>query len=155
MLRINKLIDYGTLVLSMMATRPGHYFSAADLADSLNLGRPTVSKILKQLTQDGLVKSMRGAKGGYCLTRQPEDITLIDIIDALDDQPFGLTECSATPGVCAHEPACHIRINWQRISGIVRATLNDVSVADLIPKSRVPPKPNSPASAAVKFEPTA
>src|SRR5690554_5865580 len=104
MLRISKIIDYGTLALTLMATRPGHYFSAADLAENLNLGHATVSKVLKQLSHAGLVRSMRGAHGGYTLTRDSADISLADIIDALDDQPFGLTECTATPGVCSHEP---------------------------------------------------
>lgn len=151
MLRINKLIDYGTLVLSLMATRPGHYFSATDLANSLGLGRPTVSKILKQLTRDGVVKSLRGAHGGYTLTRQPQDITLVDIIDALDDQPFGLTECSANPGACAHEPGCHIRINWQRINAMVRKTLEGVSVADLLPATPAP-LPSGQRTITVKLE---
>ena len=132
MLRISKLIDYGTLVLTHMAGEPARVYSAADLAATLGLGQPTVSKILKMLGQHELVKSSRGARGGYTLGRSAESISIAHIIDALDDQPFGLTECTALPGACTVESGCHIRSNWQRINAIVRRTLENVSVADMV-----------------------
>lgn len=132
MLRISKLMDYGTLVLTYMAGTPDKVISAADLASSLGLGPATVSKLLKTLGQHGLVISTRGARGGYALGRPASEISVAQIIDALDDQPFGLTECTATPGVCSVEADCHIRTNWERINGIVRRTLEEVSVADML-----------------------
>ncbi len=132
MLRISKIIDYGTLVLTHMAGFPDRVFSAADLAATLGLGQPTVSKVLKLLGQRELVKSSRGARGGYMLGRPANDISIAQIIDALEDQPFGLTECASTPGACSVEAGCHIRNNWQRINSIIRHTLEDVSVADML-----------------------
>jgi FeS assembly SUF system regulator len=137
-LRISKIIDYGTLVLTHMAGTPERVFSAADLAAALGLGQPTVSKILKLLVQRELVKSSRGARGGYALGRSAEFISVADIIDALEEQPFGLTECTSVPGACSVEPGCHIRTNWQRINAAVRRTLEDVSVADMIRPSETP-----------------
>ncbi len=132
MLRVSKIIDYGTLVLTHMASDPGKVFSAADLAATLGLGQPVVSKVLKSLAQREIVKSTRGARGGYALGRPAQEISIADIIDALDDQPFGLTECTATPGACSVEAACNIRSNWHRINAIVRKTLERVSVADMV-----------------------
>lgn len=132
MLRVSKIIDYGTLVLTYMASYPERLFSAADLAATLGLGQPVVSKVLKALGHHDLVKSSRGAKGGYALGRPPEKISIAQIIDALEEQPFGLTECSATPGACYFEAGCHIRPNWQRINAIVRRTLEDTSLADMM-----------------------
>lgn len=132
MLRISKLMDYGTLVLTDMASRPDQVISAADLAATLGLGPATVSKILKTLGQHGLVISTRGARGGYSLARPAHDISIAQVLDALHDQPFGLTECTSTPGVCSVEADCHIRTNWERINGIVRRTLEEVSVADML-----------------------
>ncbi len=132
MLRISKIMDYGTLVLTHMAGAPARVFSAADLAATLGLGQPTVSKILKLLGQQGLVRSSRGARGGYTLSRPAEDISVADVVDALEEQPFGLTECTALPGACSVEAGCHIRSNWQRINAIVRRTLEDVSIADMV-----------------------
>jgi len=132
MLRVSKIIDYGTLLLTHLASDPSRVFSAADLAATLGLGQPVVSKVLKSLAQHGIVKSTRGARGGYTLGRGAEDISIADIIDALDDQPFGLTECTATPGACSVEAACNIRSNWQRINAIVRKTLERISIADMV-----------------------
>lgn len=132
MLRISKIMDYGTLVLTHMAGAPDRLFSASGLATALGLGPATVSKILKMLGQHGLVISTRGSRGGYSLARPADQISIAQIIDALDDQPFGLTECTATPGVCNVEADCHIRTNWERINNIVRRTLEEVSVADMV-----------------------
>ncbi|MFV0284465.1 MAG: SUF system Fe-S cluster assembly regulator [Castellaniella sp.] len=132
MLRISKIVDYGILVLTHMASRPTHVCSAAELAGDLGLGQPVVSKVLKLLAQHGLVASTRGAHGGYRLEREANQINIAEIIDALEEQPFGLTECTALPGACNVEGACHIRSHWQRINRIVRRTLESVTVADML-----------------------
>ncbi len=132
-LRVSKIVDYGTLVLTHMASYPGQLFSASDLASTLGLGQPVVSKVLKTLGHHDLVKSSRGVKGGYALSRAPERISIAEIIDALEEQPFGLTECSAVPGACYFEAGCQIRPNWQRINAIVRRTLEDTTLADMMP----------------------
>ena len=147
MLRVSKIIDYGTLVLTHMAGDSARVFSANDLASSLGLGQPVVSKVLKSLTQSEILKSTRGARGGYSLARAPKEISIADIIDALDEQPFGLTECTATPGACSVEAACTIRSNWQRINDIVRKTLEQVSIADMVtPASPIQFIPGRPAA---------
>lgn len=132
MLRISKIVDYGMLVLTHMAVHPTLVCSASELAGALGLGQPIVSKVLKLLAQHGLVTSTRGARGGYRLDLPADQISVAQIIDALEDQPFGLTECTAVPGVCNVEEACHIRPHWQRINLIVRRTLEAVSVADMV-----------------------
>jgi len=132
MLRISKIMDYGTLVLTHMASCPERVFSAADLAAALGLGQPTVSKILKALGRHDLVKSSRGARGGYALSRSAQDINIAQVVDALEEQPFGLTECSSAPGACSFEADCRMRSNWQRINAVVRRTFEDISVADMV-----------------------
>ena len=64
MLRISKIIDYGTLVLTHMVNEPDRVFSASELAAVLGLGQPTVSKVLKLPWQGERVVSTRGARGG-------------------------------------------------------------------------------------------
>lgn len=132
MLRISKITDYGTLIMTHMAGQPEHLYSAAELADKLGLALPTVSKVLKALGRHQLVTSLRGAHGGYNLARAARAITVADIIDALEEQPFGLTECSASSGVCGLESGCRIRVNWMHINTVVRRALEDVSLADMV-----------------------
>ena len=132
MLRISKLADYGTVVTAYMARKPEQLYSAGEIAQALGLGQPTVSKILKMLGHGMLVVSVRGAAGGYTLARSPELITVAEIIDAMEEQHFGLTECSASEGCCAQEESCAIRGNWQRINTAVRRALEEVSLGDMI-----------------------
>ena len=138
MLRVSRLTDYGTLVMSQMAGDPGQVFSASDLAGRLGLGAATVSKILKSLARHELVVSVRGQRGGYSLSRSPQRITLADIVDALEEQPFGLTECSAHAGLCGIEGGCRVQANWQRVSAVVRRALESVSLADMLEPVSVP-----------------
>lgn len=132
MLRISRLADYGTQVMTQMASHPDRLFSTSDLATSLGLGQATVSKVLKSLARHDLVAGVRGLHGGYSLARPPQEITVADVVDALEDQPFGLTECSATSGNCDIETSCHVRTNWQKISLIVRRALEGVTLADMV-----------------------
>lgn len=138
MLRVSKLTDYGTLVLTHLASVPERLFSVAELAEVLHLNAPTVSKVLKTLGRHQLVRSVRGARGGYVLARAATEISVGQIIDALEDQPFGLTECSATAGLCDIEGDCRIRANWQRINSVVRRVLDDVSLADMVHPTPLP-----------------
>lgn len=132
MLRISKIMDYGTLVLTHMAGKPQQVYSASELATTLGLGHATVSKILKQLTQHDILVSTRGSRGGYSFSRDPDSISIAHVIDALEEQPFGVTECTATPGMCSVEADCHIRSNWERINNILRKTLEGISMADML-----------------------
>ena len=77
MLRVSKLTDYATVVMTVLAEAQGHaVMSAQDLAERAHLEVPTVSKLLKQLAQAQLVESFRGVNGGYRLARARERISL-------------------------------------------------------------------------------
>ncbi|HET7370096.1 MAG TPA: SUF system Fe-S cluster assembly regulator [Gammaproteobacteria bacterium] len=140
MLRLSKLTDYGTVVLAHMAVQPKSVHTASDLAARTHLALPTVSKLLKLFAKGGLVESFRGAQGGYKLARKPQDITAVQIIDAVEG-PVGITECSVRDGLCSLEPVCAIGHNWQRISLSIREALKTVTLAEL----SGPMPPHSPA----------
>lgn len=130
MFRLSKLTDYATVVATAMAREPDRVHSASDLAQRVGLELPTASKVLKLLAREGLVESFRGAQGGYKLARAPQEITMADLITAIEG-PFGMTECSIHAGSCAQEPVCSIASNWQRISRAVESALRQLTVADM------------------------
>ena len=130
MLRISKLADYGTVVMTSMARDPERVHSAAEVATCIGLAAPTVSKILKTLAGKGLVVPHRGAKGGYQLAYPPGDISIARIIDAMDG-PIGATECSTMPGLCMQESRCSIRANWLKINQIVLQVLEGVTLEQM------------------------
>lgn len=130
MLRLSKMADYGTVILAAMVDEPQRSRSASEIADSIRVPVPTVSKILKILGRGGLVASQRGARGGYLLTRPASQITLAEIILAMDG-PIGMTECSVTPGLCSQESSCAVRANWLRINRAVFGVLNEITLDQL------------------------
>lgn len=133
MIRLSKLTDYALVVMSCMARSSNQSSrTARDLSLELQLPLPTVSKLLKELLWSGLLVSQRGIKGGYSLTREPREISLSEIIAALEG-PIALTECSTdTIGLCALEPCCAIKKNQQIISQAVRGVLDRLTLSDLI-----------------------
>lgn len=151
MLRVTKLTDYATLVLTVLAARPGVVHSASELAERARLEAPTVAKVLKPLAQAGLVESFRGANGGYRLARPAAEITLVEVVEAMEG-PLGMTECSLHAGQCGIEDHCGVRANWRRINDVVADALRAVSLADMLaPPARRPiPLRLAPAGAPIE-----
>jgi len=129
MLRISRLTDYATVILANLGG--GALASAADIAERTHIGVPTVSKLLKELQHAGLVRSVRGAHGGYQLARAASEISAADIIDAVEG-PVALTECANGNGNCDIEATCQVGHGWQRISLSIRRALAEVSLDELL-----------------------
>ena len=127
MLRISKLADYGTVVMVYLAKRSDMLCNARDIALHTHLTVPTVSKLLKRLTAAGLLSSVRGVSGGYRLQRPAAEISVTEIIYALDEYR-GLTQCSLEPNECSLKGFCHVQGNWQLISQGIAAALDSVSL---------------------------
>jgi FeS assembly SUF system regulator len=130
MLRMSKLADYGTVLMTIMARDPEAVHSAAGLSERLPVGVATVSKILKILAREGLVVSIRGARGGYKLPQAPAKITVAQVIRALDG-PIGMTECSTATGLCSQERRCTVRANWVRVNEIVMGVLDGITLEQM------------------------
>ena len=137
MLRVSRLTDYATVLLTELARQPGALLSAAALAEQSRLEAPTASKVLKQLGQAGLVESQRGATGGYRLSRAASEISLADVVTAIEG-PIGMTACSIHAGECGYESHCGISSGWQRVSLAIESALTTVSLADLLAPTAEP-----------------
>jgi FeS assembly SUF system regulator len=131
MLRVTKLTDYATVVLTALAAQPDRVLSASELAEQAGLEVPTVAKLLKPLAQAGLVLAFRGSHGGYRLSRAAVDISLIDVVEAMEG-PLGMTECSLHGGACGIEHSCGVRANWRRINDVVADALRGVTLAQML-----------------------
>ena len=132
MLRLTKQADYGLVLMSHFAGHGGDsVLSARDLALEAGLPLPTVGKVLKLLARAGLLTSQRGVNGGYVMAKQPEEISVAAIVQALEG-PIGMTDCA--PGgarSCEHEPHCRVRTPVQRINAVVRETLSKMTLEEL------------------------
>ena len=130
MLRISKMTDYAIMVMVELHASHGEVLTAHVLAERSRLELPTVSKVLKLLVKMNLVDSYRGANGGYSLERKAKDISVAEIITAIEG-PIAMTECSVEEGLCAQEAICSLRGNWQRISVAVAKAMESVSLAEM------------------------
>lgn len=132
MIRLGKLTDYGLVLMTHMAqNRDRSLHTARTLAVESRLPLPTVSRLLKELLQSGLLISHRGIKGGYSLARKPREISVAEIIAALEGA-IALTECSTDiSGLCDLEPCCPIKNNQRIISQAVRGALENLMLSDL------------------------
>jgi FeS assembly SUF system regulator len=131
MLRMSKMTDYGTVVMTYLAREPDRVHNAQEVAANVHVPPATVSKILKILARGELLTPQRGAKGGYMLARPPTHITVADILDAMEGQPVGLTECASSPGACVQESSCSARGSWQRINDAIRDALEGVTLEQM------------------------
>jgi FeS assembly SUF system regulator len=129
MLRISRLTDYATVILASLGH--GELTSAADIAGRTRISLPTVSKLLKELQHAGLVRSVRGAHGGYQLARPASEIHAAEIIDAVEG-PVALTECANGTGNCDIEATCLVGNGWQRISRAIRRALSEITLEELL-----------------------
>ncbi len=131
MLRLNKLTDYAVVLMTYIASSPEpSLHSARELAEGTQLPVATVGKILRELLDHGLVVSHRGVKGGYALARDSDEISVAEIIAALEG-PIGFTECNATPGSCDLEPSCTVRYNSGVIGRTLQRALANIRLSDL------------------------
>lgn len=137
MLRVSRLTDYATVVMTCLAGQRDVVLSAVQLAEETRLELPTVSKLLKTLAHAGLVESFRGASGGYRLARPAESISLAQIVEAMEG-PIGMTECSLAEGSCERAPQCGVRGSWQQVSQALDVALRAMSLADMLKPQSLP-----------------
>ncbi len=131
MIRLSRLCDYGIAMMTALTSRQDHPRSAAELSELTGVPAAMASKILKQLCRAGLLASHRGARGGYLLSRPACEVSVADIIEALDG-PIALTDCvEAAPGSCEIDTLCPARANWQRINEAIRKALSEISLAEM------------------------
>ena len=149
MLRISKLADYGTIIMVYLANQDPRYCNARDIALNTHLNTPTVSKLLKLLTTGGLLTSIRGVNGGYGLKRSTDEISIADIIYALETQR-GLTECSNNTTLCSLQSNCNMQSNWQIISKLLEDALASVSLSAFA-KLNLPTKTINNLNNAINF----
>lgn len=131
MIRLSRLADYGIVMLSHLGREPALVMSARELADATRLAAPTVAKVAKMLCRGGLVRSRRGLRGGYCLARPARQITVVDVISAMDG-PIAMTACSTPQGPgCSLERGCPVRLHWQRINQTVIGALRHLTLHEM------------------------
>lgn len=150
MIRLSKLADYGIVIATHLARQADRQQTALEVAAATGVPPPMTSKILKQLVRGEVLVSHRGARGGYSLARPAAQVTVAEVIEALDG-PIAITSCiDPGPHECGIISLCLARANWQRINHAIRDALAGVSLAEMahgIPTAFLLPEERQPIDA--------
>lgn len=135
MLSLTRKADYALVAMADLACQEPARVSAREIAERSHLPLPVLTNILKRLTRQGLVTSTRGAKGGYRLARGPGQITLADLIHAVES-PIRFARCCHTEeaddeSVCDKEDVCRIKGPVRRVNQSLREFLGQVTLAHI------------------------
>jgi FeS assembly SUF system regulator len=132
-MRLSHLADYAVVLMTAAARRPeGARLSATELAQDTGVPLPTAQKLMGQLAGCGLLSSVRGAGGGFTLSRAAADISLADIVEAVEG-PIALTQCSGHEDAsdCALDAHCRVKPHMGVVSNAVRGALSAVRLTEL------------------------
>jgi FeS assembly SUF system regulator len=130
-MRLSNLSDYAIVMLSAAARAGSISVSAAMLAEETGVPLPTAQKLMGRLAAAGLLASTRGIGGGFRLTRDPSQISLADIVEAVEG-PIAMTACvEEGRHDCGLETACKVRPHWSAVNTAVKGALGGVSLASL------------------------
>ena len=142
-MRLTHLADYAVVLMTAAARRDtGARLSAAELSGDTGVPLPTAQKLMGQLATAGLLNSMRGAGGGFALARPAAEISLADIVEAVEG-PIALTMCSDSNNHdCILDAHCRVKPHMGVVGNAVRGALGAVSLEGLAePRSSVRPEP--------------
>ncbi len=143
MLRLNRMTDYAILVLGALARRHGETLASGHLARVTKLAQPTVAKVLKMLLAAELVETQRGVRGGYRIKKILADISLVDIVEAMEG-PIAVTDCiEGARQPCSASKCCCMRNHWNHVNLAIRRALMDVTLEDLTNPAALFPLPQT------------
>jgi Rrf2 family protein len=137
-MQITRQADYAVRAVLYLA-RLGTTERAATstVAEEQRIPPSFLAKIISQLSIAGLLHTSRGARGGVTLARDAKEITLLEVIEAIDG-PIQLNECVGEDGVCSFDDECALRPVWSEAQNELVKRLKGTNFAQLLEKSRVP-----------------
>ena len=128
--------DYGLRAMIDMAMYYGQGpIESADIANRQYVPEQYLDQILMILRKEGLVKSVRGPRGGHMLSRSPSEITMSQVMQALEGYVPPM-ECLPNPDFCKLSPGCSIRGVWQQIDELTQRILTSTTIEELAQRHR-------------------
>jgi Rrf2 family transcriptional regulator, iron-sulfur cluster assembly transcription factor len=128
---ISKKCDYAIRGMVYLASQPpGRMVLVNEIARAMDAPPLFLAKIFQQFGKLGLVRSFRGSGGGFRLGRTPEEITLCDIVEAVEG-PIMPNRCVMSRGTCSRDKFCPVHPVWKKLQKDMRETLGAVTLKDL------------------------
>ena len=131
MLRLSKKADYALIAMKHLALRGDRASSSArEIAEAYGIPIELMAKVLQRLVRRGLLVSHQGTHGGYQLVRVPSQISVADVIQAIEG-PVTVTACSTDEGQCEQFSKCNVRDPLFRVRDRILAALGECTIAEL------------------------
>ena len=132
-MEISRRTDYGVrVILDLASLSENGRASTEEIAKRQNIPAPFLAKIISQLSLSGLVTTQRGAGGGVTLARPAAEISLLDVVEAIEG-PVRLNRCTINPGSCPRNGYCPVHEIWAKaqaeLTGLLSSTRFDVLAA--------------------------
>jgi len=145
MLRLSKKADYALIAMKHLATRrDAASASAREIAEQYDIPVELMAKVLQRLARRGLVTSHQGTRGGYRLSRAVANISVADIIEAIDG-PLNVTACSTESENCGQYSKCSVRDPLWKIKDRIVSALSTCSLEEISADLMEDPVPEAPA----------
>ena len=138
MLRLTKRADYGLMAIYYIASAQGEHgaVSAKRIAEEFHIPQERLAKILQRLAKKKLIESHNGPKGGYILTRAPREITVGQVLRALEG-PLRIVSCMDSDD-CPQYSRCNLRLPVQKLQTSISSLLDTMSLAELTAEPAAP-----------------
>ena len=128
--------DYALRGMAYLAKQtPGKLSMASEIASAENMPEYFFSKIFQNLAKSGLVNSFRGSNGGFVLARSPEDIKVLEVIEAIDG-PIAASKCALDPNLCERSDMCPFHPYWKETQEAILSVLAKYTIADAVKSSK-------------------
>ncbi|HET7145265.1 MAG TPA: Rrf2 family transcriptional regulator [Anaerolineales bacterium] len=135
MMQITRQADYAVRAVLHLANTGDQRTATSMIAEAQHIPPSFLAKIISQLSIAGLLHTSRGARGGVTLAREAKDITLLEVVEAIDG-PIQLNECVANNGACTFEDDCPLRPVWCDAQEELVGRLKSTNFADMMAKSQ-------------------
>jgi len=132
LIRLTRAGDYAARAVLFLATLEENEIADREsVSKAQEIPLSFLSKILQQLTSAGIIRSFKGASGGFCLARPAERITFLEVITAVEG-PLALNQCLIEPSRCDRNGECPIHPIWKRAQSKLEDTLNSITFAEIV-----------------------
>jgi Rrf2 family transcriptional regulator, cysteine metabolism repressor len=135
-MKISTKIRYGTRAMLELATHYGEgTIELREIAEKEDISPKYLEQVIVPLRTAGLVKSVRGSKGGYTLAKPPSNISLREIFEGLEG-PVNLVDCLVDPEACQRTSTCVTREIWKEVSDVIEKVLGSVTLEEMVNRKR-------------------
>lgn len=119
------------IMLDLAMNENGEPRLIRDIAHSQQISEKYISRLIIALRRSGMVRSIRGAKGGFRMNRNPDKVTLLDIVEAMEG-PLAIVNCVKSPAKCLRNGECAAREIWNRVNVDIRAAMAKITLQEIM-----------------------